>query len=146
MMLETERVMCDLQSVLSTAQSLQILFLQVMQKARRGSSGCVGHFATVDFDDSSKEAAEPGTWVIALETLLAAEDEKGRPFISFHAMICARIDTLGNRVLLTIGWLVVGDVECDASQSVIDARSYVIPSAATTGSSMISQEKVISQS
>ncbi len=137
--------MCDLQSVLSTAQSLQMLFLQVMQKARRGSSGCVGHFATVDFEDSSKEAAEPGTWDIVLETV-SAEDVKGKPFISFHAMIWARMDTLGNRVLLSKGWLVVGDVECDASQSVIDARSYVMPSAATTGSSMTSQEKVISQS
>jgi hypothetical protein len=39
MMLETDRVMWDLHSKLSTAQSLQMVFLQVMQKARSGSLG-----------------------------------------------------------------------------------------------------------
>jgi hypothetical protein len=38
-------------------------------------------------------------------------------------MICARMETLGNSALLSIGSLVVGDVECEASQSVIAERS-----------------------
>ena len=70
----------------------------------------------------------------------------GRPCASFQAMIWARMDTLGNRVLLSMAWLVVGEVECDASHSVMDALSYVKPSAATTGSCIMSQEKVMSQS
>jgi hypothetical protein len=37
--------MCDLHKVLSTAQSLQMLFLHVMQKARSGSLGCDAHAA-----------------------------------------------------------------------------------------------------
>jgi hypothetical protein len=113
MMLETERVMCDLQNVLSTAQSLHMLFLQVMQKARRGSFECVGHIAVKDLEDGIEAAAEPAAGALELHLLekLLDNDVTGRPCISFHAIICARIDTFGNRILLSMGSLVVGDVE-----------------------------------
>jgi hypothetical protein len=148
MMLETERVMCDLQMVLSTAQSLQMLFLQVMQKARSGSLGCVEQAAALRWSAGAAAAPEARRYCLAPQ-LLERETFKGvsgRPCASFHAMIWARMDTLGNSVLLPMAWLVVGEVECDASHSVIDALSYVKPSAATTGSSITSQEKVMSQS
>ena len=140
--------MCDLQMVLSTAQSLQMLFLQVMQKARSGSLGCVEQAAALRWSAGAAAAAEARRCCLAPQ-LLERETFKGvsgRPCASFHAMIWARMDTLGNSVLLPMAWLVVGEVECSASHSVIDALSYVKPSAATTGSSITSQEKVMSQS
>jgi hypothetical protein len=105
--------MCDLQTVLSTAQSLHMLFLQVMQKARRGSFECIGHMAVNDLEDSAEAPAEPGACALKLHRLekLLADDATGRPCCSFHAIICARMDTFGNRILLSMGSLVVGDVE-----------------------------------
>ena len=112
-MLETERVTCNLHRVVSTAQSLQMLFLHVMQKARKGSLGCVGQTAAEDFGSELEAAVEEKTRALELDGTgtLQVFDAIGRPCNSLHAMIWARMDTFGNTTLLCMGSLVVGDVE-----------------------------------
>ncbi len=89
MMLETERVTCDLHSVLSTAQSLQMLFLQVIQKARKDSLGCAGHTATEDLSNEFEEPAEGRTRTLELNGLgaLLELDAIARPCDSLQAII-----------------------------------------------------------
>ena len=53
---------------------------------------------------------------------------------------------LGSSVLLSRGWRVCGDVLLLSSHKVISGRLYVKPSAARTGSVMISRVKTVSQS
>jgi len=108
--------------------------------------GWVGHAAAEDFSADDDDISGLGA---CFEELAQVELRKGATDAlcdSFHAMICARMDTLGKSVLLSKCSLVVGDVEWDESHSVIDDRSYVKPSAATTGSCIRSHENAMSQS